>query len=222
MITGGVDEAGRGPVVGPLVLACAVFDEKGVAELKKLNVRDSKKVSPSRRELLEPEIKKIALDWKLTKIIPYEIDKLRKKISLNVIEAYRVSQLFLSLKVIPPKTYVDAVDTDPEVYKKNIIQCLTDKNFKFPRKFEIISEHKADANYIEVGAASIIAKVERDREIEKIKEKYGDFGSGYPSDPLTQEFIHKLIRKGELPHFVRRSWDTVNRKKQTSLDEFLP
>ncbi|MBU0761453.1 MAG: ribonuclease HII, partial [Candidatus Altiarchaeota archaeon] len=79
--------------------------------------------------------------------------------------------------------------------------------------------HKADDKYAEASAASILAKVERDRDIEKLKDIWGDFGSGYPSDPLTQDFIRKLREKGAYPDFIRKSWSTVSSEKQAKLFE---
>ena len=223
MITCGIDEAGRGPVIGPMVMACAVFDSKGKKELKKLHVRDSKKLSSKQREELEPKIKEASLEWKLIEISPNEIDRLRKRMSLNVLEAMKVAEMLLSLEKVPERIIVDAVDINPETYKKNIMDCIRETNREFIIP-EIISEHKADENHIEVGAASILAKVKRDNEIEGIKEKYGDVGSGYPSDPVTMKFLHDLIRerkgKGELPSFVRRSWNTLDKSKQTKLGEY--
>ncbi len=218
-VAAGIDEAGRGPVIGPLIIGCVVLDEKGAKELKKLNVRDSKKVAPSRRKKLEPEIKKHALEWSLVEITPSEIDILRKRHSLNAIEAMKVAELILTLKNVPDKIYVDAVDNGADFYRQRVLKFLTAKDNEFIIP-EIISEHKADDKYIEVAAASILAKVERDRIIECIQQEHGDFGSGYPSDERTCDFIKKLIREGQIPEFVRKSWNTLDKGKQTSLDEY--
>jgi len=205
----GIDEAGRGPVIGPMVLGCAVFDKKGAEKLREINVRDSKKVLPARRRYLEPLIKQIALEYKVTSISPGEIDRMRKKITLNELEAVKMSEMICALKTKPTKIIIDAADSVEENYKKRIFACLQklDKNFKIP---EIVSEHKADVKYVEVGAASILAKVERDRQVEKLRQKHGDFGSGYPSDETTQKYIKEMMKNGSIPDFVRRSWNTVS------------
>ncbi|HEX54951.1 MAG: ribonuclease HII [Candidatus Altiarchaeales archaeon] len=215
----GVDEAGRGPVIGPLVIGFVSLDDEGRERLKELGVRDSKRVSKKRRIELEPIIKETAREWKTVKIKAREIDFLRKRHSLNQIEAMKIAETLLELEHKPKMVIVDSIDSIANDYKKRIIHCINSlrKEFEVP---EIISEHRADDKYIEVSAASIIAKVERDREIEKIKEQYGDFGSGYPADELTREFIRKLIRCGELPEFVRRSWNTLDRGRQTNLSDF--
>jgi ribonuclease HII len=217
MIVCGIDEAGRGPVIGPMVMGCAVFDEVGGDKLRELKVRDSKKVAPSRRLSLEPLIKEYAVEWGLIKVYPQEIDLRRKKTSLNMIEALKIAELISSLESNPDKIIVDSADSIAENFRGKITGFLNKKGVSIP---EIISEHKADDRYIEVSAASILAKVERDREIEILKSKYGELGSGYPSDEVTQGFIKNLVRNGELPDYVRKSWNTVNRKKQTSLSEF--
>ncbi len=215
----GIDEAGRGPVIGPLVIGCVVLDDNAKQELRKLNVRDSKKVARSRREPLELKIKDLAIEYRIARIQPNEIDWMRKKESLNLIEARKTAELIMSLENSPHRIIVDAADSVAENYRRRIMNCINSINddFKIP---ELISEHKADDNYLEVSAASILAKVDRDRQIELLKEELGDFGSGYPSDAITQEFIRECVRGGNLPDCVRRSWNTLDKSKQTSLFEF--
>lgn len=202
MITCGIDEAGRGSVIGPMVMACCCFDEDGIAKLKDLNARDSKQITPKRREFLEEKIKKIALKYIIKKISPVEIDETRKKISLNDIEAKEISEMLLELdKTITPSViYVDSPENIEKNFTKKILKYL-------PAKFSvnIISEHFADSKYIEVSAASILAKVERDREIGNLKKIYGDLGSGYPSDPKTIAF---LKNNESIPReIIRKSWN---------------
>ncbi|OQX21052.1 MAG: ribonuclease HII [Candidatus Altiarchaeales archaeon A3] len=211
MITCGIDEAGRGPVIGPMVMACCCFDEDGIAKLKELNVKDSKQLTPKKREFLEEKIKKIALKYLIKKISPVEIDETRKKISLNDIEAKEISEMLLELNKtmtdMPSFIYVDS----PE----NIQENFTKKILKFsPTKISanIISEHFADSKYIEVSAASILAKVERDREIENLKKIYGDFGSGYPADPKTVVFLKN--NESKIPReIIRKSWNVRFKQK---------
>jgi ribonuclease HII len=216
----GIDEAGRGPVIGPLVIGCVVLDSEGSKKLRNLSVRDSKKVPRDKRAELEPIIKETAVEWSLIKISPGEIDLLRQKHSLNLIEAMKTAEMVLSLECAPTKIIVDAADPVAEDYRQRIISCLTSGNEDFTIP-EIVSEHKADDRYVEVSAASILAKVERDRDIEKLKMIHGELGSGYPSDEVTMGFLKELIKSGcELPSYVRRSWNTVERSKQSSLFDF--
>ncbi len=202
----------KGPVIGPMVIACAVFDNRGKQKLKKLGVRDSKKILPQKREELEEEIKELALEWNLVKLYPPDIDRLREKFSLNLVEAIHISELILSLECQPDKVIVDSPDSIEENFKGKIIGYLLAHNHQIPK---IISENKADDKYLEVGAASILAKVERDREIKELGKKHGlNIGSGYPSDEVTQKVIKKLLKEKNLPKYVRKSWGTVKRKRK--------
>ncbi|ODS42444.1 MAG: ribonuclease HII [Candidatus Altiarchaeales archaeon IMC4] len=214
MIVCGIDEAGRGPVIGPMVIACAVFDSDGRERLKEMNVRDSKKIAPSRRENLEPKIKRVALEWNLIHVHPAEIDLRRQSISLNMIEAMKMAELIRGLDTRPHKFIVDAADAVADNFRLKILEHLG----QFDR--EIVSEHKADDRYLEVGAASVLAKVERDRKIKELKKEHGDFGSGYPSDEVTKVFIRQLMITRSLPDYVRKSWATVDFKKNQSLIDF--
>jgi len=202
MLVAGVDDAGRGSVIGPLVIAGILIDEGDIPKLVRLGVKDSKLLSPSRREALAVEIKRIAKKHAVVKLSPAEIDMVvergRKLFKLNRLEAQAMAKVIELLK--PDVAYVDASDVLEERFKQHILECL-------PFKVEIVSEHKADRKYPVVSAASIIAKVERDREIAELKAKYGDFGCGYPTDPKTLEFLrHCLENLKEYPEFVRKSW----------------
>jgi ribonuclease HII len=202
-----------------MVIACAVFDDLGREELLSMNVRDSKKVSRARREALEPAIKDIALEWGVRAVSPSQIDSMRKEVSLNLIEAMKAADLISCLKCLPSRVIVDAADPVESNFAKHIIEHLKSAYPDFCAP-EIISKHRADDDYIEVSAASILAKVERDRRIEALKEQFGNFGSGYPSDEVTQKYVKGLLVNRQMPEIVRKSWSTVTRAQQTSLDDF--
>ncbi|MDI6730093.1 MAG: ribonuclease HII [Candidatus Altarchaeum sp.] len=225
MITCGIDEAGRGPVIGPMVMACCCFDEDGIAKLKELNVKDSKQLTPKRREFLEEKIKEIALKYIIKKISPIEIDETRKQISLNDIEAKEISEMLSELDKtmtdVPSVIYIDSPENIQENFTKKILKFMpslsSSQKAIGKNKFNIISEHFADSKYIEVSVASILAKVERDREIENLKKIYGDFGSGYPSDPKTVAFLKN--NKSKIPReIIRKSWN-VRFKKENNKDK---
>ncbi|MGB9636312.1 MAG: ribonuclease HII [Thermoplasmata archaeon] len=214
MLICGIDEAGRGPVIGPLVVAgVCVSDE---ANLKAIGVRDSKKLTRRKREELAKIIEKVA---KVEIIIleARDIDEFREVLSLNIVEAGVFAQIIE--KLMPDIVYVDAADTNAEEFRRMIEERCS-------WKCKIVSEHRADVTYPVVSAASIIAKVRRDEIVEKIKEHVGiDFGSGYPSDPRTVKYIQKLIaEKQPLPRFVRKSWGTISHIREESakkkLEEF--
>jgi len=200
----GVDEAGRGPVIGPLVVAGVVLpNDKRLIELR---VKDSKKVSPVRRVRLEEKIKIMAVDYELLVIPAKDIDDMRKVMTLNEIEVNAFSKVIKKLK--PDICYVDSADVNEERFKNDILCNLSIKP-------EIISKHKADDIYPIVGAASILAKTKRDEEVAKIAKKLEmkislPLGSGYPADPLTQDFLKAWYKKyGKLPPNIRKSWKTT-------------
>ena len=206
----GVDDSGRGSVIGPLVIAGVLLDEKDLQIFSDLGVKDSKCLSRRRREKLCEEIKKLVLKYHVMKLSPAEIDKVvisgTKLHKLNRLEAKTMARVIETLK--PDIAYVDASDVLPERYKNHILERL-------PFNVKIISEHKADANYPIVSAASIIAKVERDKVISELTAKYGNMGCGYATDPKTLEFLERWIRKFDsYPDFVRVSWKTVKRIKR--------
>ena len=209
MLIAGVDDAGRGSVIGPLVIAGVLISEEDMPKLVELGVKDSKLLSPQRREKLAAEIKRIAKKYTVIKLSPKDVDAVVERgvklHRLNRLEAQTMAKVIEALK--PDIAYVDASDVLEERFKQHILECL-------PFKVEIVSEHKADRKYPVVSAASIIAKVERDSEIAELAEKYGDFGCGYPTDPKTISFLQKCLQKtGEYPDFVRKSWKPAKRVK---------
>jgi len=205
----GVDDAGRGSLVGPLVIAGVLLDEKDLPKLIGLGVKDSKRLSPRRREELSAGIKESTLKYHVAMLSPAEIDRVvktgRKLHKLNRLEAQTMAKVITILK--PDVAYVDASDVLADRFGHHIAESLS-------FKVQIVSEHKADAKYPIVSAASIIAKVERDRVISELREEYGNIGCGYPTDPNTIKFLESWIRKfGSYPDFVRKSWKPAKRLK---------
>ena len=197
----GIDEAGRGSLIGPMVLVGLSADKVTRAKLRKLGVRDSKLLSKKKRESLYEQIIDIT-DFKSICISAKEIDiaVLGKEGTLNTLEADKTVEIIESLQ--PQKAYIDCPSINISKYKKEMENTLISK-------IKLVPKHKADVNYIEVAAASIIAKVTRDKEIEKIKNKYNiEFGSGYPADSRTVDFLKES--KGNYPIF-RKSWATWKR-----------
>jgi len=209
----GVDEAGKGSVLGPLVVAAVAVPSGDI--LDGLGVRDSKAVSPKERERLYPLIRKrcrvatIRLDAQ-------EIDAIRIEMTLNAAMARTHARAIDRLS--PSCAYVDACDVNSlrygEMVKGNLV-----------RQCEIVSEHHADVKFPVVSAASIIAKVTRDRAIATLAKKYGEIGSGYPADPVTIRFLEIWIAEhGSPPPIARKSWKTISamlaRRSQRSLMDF--
>ena len=213
----GVDEAGRGPVVGPMVMALVgVKDEEKLEELSELGVKDSKELSPRRREELYEAIKEIADAILVRRVEPFVIDAFVEEKGLNRLEAIVAAELVRESGA--KKVFIDAPDVDPDRYADLIRGIVGD--------VEIVAEHKADAKYPIVSAASIVAKVERDRIIRRMEEVYGRIGTGYPHDEETIRFVETWMRRLKRnPSFVRSSWRTakaLHRKIfQRSLEDFL-
>lgn len=197
----GIDEAGRGPVLGPMVVAGILIEND--APLRQLNVRDSKKLTPEKREALAPEIMKL-VKYEIVVVSAEDIDLMRSQMSLNDFEA----KIFASIieKLNPETAYVDAADVDEIEFKKMILNELK-------KPVDVVSKHYADELFPVVSAASILAKVRRDAEVKKIEVQFGKpIGSGYPSDQITMTFLEEWLKeKGSLPPHCRQSWDTQRR-----------
>lgn len=208
----GIDEAGRGAVIGPMVIAgVLVEDEK---ELIEIGVKDSKLLTPEERKNLYEKIIDIAKDWVAIKIPAEEIDAMRERISLNLIEMKKMAEIINVLN--SDKVFIDC----PQVSTEKFVSMLKPL---IKQDVEIIAENFADKKYPVVAAASILAKVERDKEIEKLKKKFNfDFGVGYPHDERTIAFL-KMNAKN-FPSCVRKSWITAieieNHTKQRRLEDF--
>jgi len=215
-IIAGIEDAGRGPIIGPMVLAGVSIEEDKITELKEMKVKDSKLLTPKKRQELYSKIIAVAKDYKIIIVEPKEIDEALESDSLNLnwLEAIKFAQIINYLK--PDKAIVDCPSPNIRAYKEYLMVYLKDKNI------DLICEHKADVNYPIVSASSIIAKVTRDREVEKLKKKYGDFGSGYLADPKTKKFFDENWEKH--PEIFRKTWtpykDHINGKDQKKLGEF--
>jgi len=214
-IVAGCDEAGRGCIIGPLVIAGISVNHDQEEVLRRIGVRDSKELSQPRREKLAGKIEEIAKDVVVMKVTPCKIDTFRKQgVGLNRIEAMKFADIIKLLN--PNLAYIDSPDTN------------LDKFHRFMRKLvgegpELVVKHKADRDHPVVSAASIIAKVERELDIARLKEEFGNFGTGYTSDESTINWLREWLQNNkEFPeHLVRRSWVTSSvlkgQKEQTSL-----
>ena len=209
----GIDEAGRGPVIGPLVVAGLLIEESQEKELIVLDVKDSKLLSPERREALYDILTK-KYEYFAIVVPPAEVDEavFSKTTNLNFLEFTKMAMIINKLN--PDKAIIDAPSVNIEAFKDYVRKMLK-------KDVEIVAEHKADLNYPVVSAASIIAKVTRDRMIEDLKKKHNvNFGSGYPADPLTKDF---LVRHYKDYDFFRKSWASYKnlmKGKQKSLGEY--
>ncbi len=206
----GIDDAGRGPVIGPMIMAGCLLTLHSEAKLKKLGVKDSKQLTPKRREFLAGKIKALAETFEITLSSPIEIDESNHNgIKLNELEANKMAEIinkinkgFKRIKVIVDCPSVSIAKWQD--YLKTKIENLSN--------LEICCEHKADQNHTSVSAASILAKSTREKEMQKLKEKFGnEIGSGYTSDPATIKFLAKHAIKHQDQGIFRKTWITWQR-----------
>ena len=213
MLIVGIDDAGRGPVIGPMVLAGVMIEEDRLEKIKEIGAKDSKLLSPKQRKELFSKIIKLVKNYQIIKISPKEIDEavLSKTTNLNWLEADNMAKIINSLK--PDKSIIDCPSNNIEKFSAYL-------NKKLKVRTILKCEHKADLNFPIVGAASILAKVTRDEEIEKIQKMIPhDIGSGYPSDPRTQKFLKEHGDK--YPDIFRKSWATYSNNKEEKMQKSL-
>ena len=198
----GVDEAGKGPVMGPMVVAAVSVENAKLIE--SVGFRDSKLLTPQKREELFDFIKE-KYKYAVEVIHPEKIDEYRRKNQLNLLNRKAFEKVIIELN--PNIAYVDAADVNEQRFGREIKANLTNQN-----DTDVISMHKADSKIPVVAAASIIAKQTRENEIEKLKKKIGDFGSGYPSDERTIKFLKSYFHdNAKWPSGTRKSWKTIER-----------
>lgn len=211
----GIDEAGRGPLIGDMFVAAVGLHSNDLKVLEDAGVDDSKKLSPLSRFKL------------FNIIIGYSRYIFIKRFTPDVIDSNNINSLFIDALISVIKTayalgfkpsviYVDSTSN-----REKIINCLQNV---VRDGTTLVVEYKADQKYIAVAAASIIAKVLRDSYISHLRGIYGDFGSGYPSDPMTIKWVEDYFRSSNtLPPIVRKSWRTVKRFRgsQKSLEDYI-
>ncbi len=223
MLRLGIDDSGRGPVIGPMVLAGVLVSAEVEKKWKKAGVKDSKQLSKSRRQRLAEKIKAEAVAYEIVIVEPREIDtRWRAGTNLNKLEAIKTAKIInaLSKGFGPIEVIVDCPSNNIKSWQ-NYMMKYVDKN----QDISILCEHKADVKHVVCSAASILAKVTRDAEIEKIKKLIGvDFGSGYSSDPITRKFIENHAHKHKKHGIVRETWRTwqeqETKRRQKKLTDF--
>ncbi len=205
-LIGGIDEAGRGSIIGPLLIAGISIMKSKIPKLLSIGVKDSKLLTPKARESLYQFIIDIADSICVYRIECDEIDKNVFFKNLNKMEAEVMAIVINNIQADP--IYVDSCDVNPLRFKENI-----ERRIALSRKLYCL--HRADVLNGVVAAASIIAKVERDRALQEIRNIYPEIGSGYPSDSNTMNFIKMWIaRYGQAPQFARKSWKPLKNMLQ--------
>ncbi|RLJ00343.1 MAG: ribonuclease HII [Candidatus Aenigmatarchaeota archaeon] len=213
----GIDEAGKGPVIGPLIIAGVIISEENSRKLGELGVKDSKELSPKKRQELFSKIKELSEDFIILETSSKQLNEEMEMENLNTIEIKKMGEIIDSFEGKNPEVFIDAIEANTLKFKDKIISHLKNK------KLKIVAENRADQTYPVVSAASILAKVTRDSKIKKLHDKYGFFGSGYPADGRTIKFLEELNEEN-YNEIVRLKWSTSKRilekKKQKGLGEF--
>jgi ribonuclease HII len=208
----GVDEAGKGPVLGSMFAAAVRADPATLPD----GVGDSKGIAPARREQLDERIRAAADAVAVAEIPVERIDDPATDMNSLTVAAH--AEALDGVATDGLAGMVDAGDTDAERFGRQVADGLEPT-------VDITAEHGADETDPLVGAASIVAKVARDSHVEALAEAYGDVGSGYPSDPTTRDFLSNYVEAhGDLPDCARRSWstceDVLAAAEQSTLEGF--
>jgi len=211
----GIDEAGRGSLIGPLVVAAVAATPEKIKIIRSVGVRDSKKLSRNLRVSIYRSLRSLGIVIKFVKIPPGMIDRYARRMGgpgINVLEARAAA--YLLRRISPDVAYIDSPTRIASEFADLVRGRLGAVNCR------LICEHGADASRPIVSAASIVAKVVRDKAIERLKSRLGEFGSGYPSDERTIRWARELLRAGnDLTRYVRMSWKTLDHL-QPSLDDY--
>ena len=221
MLTLGIDESARGPIIASMFIVGTMFESDKLNLLKNMGVKDSKMLIHKKRVELAKKITKLADKIKIIEVKPFEIDQAvegKDNLNLNWLEALKQAEIINELK--PDRAVIDCPSPNVKVYTSFLKRHIKKDLLK---QLELIVEHKADQNFLECSSASIIAKVKREDQIYQLKKRLGiEFGSGYASDPRTQKFVKENFDKH--PEIFRKSWRTWknhdNAKKQKKLGEF--
>lgn len=222
MLILGIDDAGRGPVIGPMILAGVLMTKEQEKSLKTAGINDSKQIPHPMRIKMSKIIMEKAISYHVAKTEAVDIDSsIKKGTNLNTLEAQKTAEIIneLNKKKDKIQVIVDCPSVNTGAWKNTLIGYIDNLD-----NLEIHCEHKADANHTCAGAASILAKVAREEEVEKLKKKFGDFGSGYPSDPFTKKFLKEKGRELSHSGIFRKSWQTWKalypEKEQATLSSF--
>jgi len=207
MIISGIDEAGRGPILSSMIIAIASISAEKEPKLVELGITDSKKLTRGRREELFPQIQEMC-KYQITEITAAQLNKRMGEESLNVIEATAMGELAASF---PGRIYIDLPERNAAKFIEKAKLVGRD----------VVAEHKADLTYPIVGAASILAKVTRDRLVAELAERIGEeIGSGYTSDARTINAIKNPEIRAKLEGEIRTRWSTMERILQPKLTDF--
>ena len=169
MLILGIDDAGRGPLIGPMFLAGVLIEKKKESILKSKGVADSKTILHKKRIELSELIKDLAEDFLIVKAEPEEIDEaINSGLNLNTLEAIKTAQIINKLNNEKDhiKVIVDCPSVNITAWRNTLLKYIKNSD-----NLEVVCEHKADANHPSVSSASILAKVAREEAVEQLKKK---------------------------------------------------
>jgi len=203
----GIDDAGRGPVIGSMFLAGVLATEEQEKLLKSQGAKDSKMLLHTTRIKLAEIIRENSLAHFVIESIPEEIDSfVESGTNLNTLEAKKAADIINKINNKKDKitVVVDCPSTNTKAWREKMITFI-----EHPENLDIKCEHKADVNHVSVSAASILAKVAREENVAQLKKDLKvDFGSGYPADPITKEFLVERGAKYLKYKIIRETWQT--------------
>jgi len=216
----GIDDAGRGPLIGPMILAGVLLTKEQEKIMKENDIRDSKTVAQTSRLVMEKIIKENSIAHKIVQASPELIDgSLTSGTNLNELEAKMAAKIVNSIN----KNLTEKIKVIIDCPSVNVVSWK-DSLFRYLEKtenLEISCEHKADANHLSAAAGSILAKVTREEEVSKLKKEFGDFGSGYPSDPKTKKFLVEKGNEFSDSGIFRKTWTTWKKAYPEKFQETL-
>ena len=222
MLLLGIDDSGRGPLIGPMFLAGVLIKSGDESALKQEGIKDSKQLVHKRRIELSGFIKDTCLAYHVVYSSPEQIDHaIKTGINLNTLEAIKTAEIINYLakgRKEKIRVIIDCPSPNTAAWRAVLLLHIKNKNL------EIACEHRADINYPAVSAASILAKCAREEAVNEIRKKYGNFGSGYVHDQLTTEFLEKYGKELENSGLFRKSWITwqnhLSAREQKKLGDF--
>jgi ribonuclease HII len=212
----GVDEAGKGPVLGPMVAAAV----RAPADALPRDVDDSKRLSPERRRSMAAALREHPATTVGLAVVG--VDRIDAPgTDMNGLTVAAHAEALAAAATGGDVVVADAADVDADRFARRVREALSAAGVDAT----VRAEHGADASVAHVGAASVVAKAERDARVEALRDRYGEVGSGYPSDPTTREFLREWVREhGSLPGCARASWrtsaDVLAAAEQSALSEF--
>lgn len=202
----GIDEAGRGCVLGPLVVGAFLVDEARVDALWQAGAADSKQIPADRRLEVRDALEPLGTA-QVHRIEPEAIDNG----NLNRLEEAVIARIVAETQ--PDRVIVDALG-----HPRTLPATVARLREAAACDCEWVMEPKADVHHAPVAAASIFAKTTRDAAIDALAESFGELGSGYPHDPRTRAWLVAWSDGGEpWPAFVRTRWATIDALAQRDL-----